>query len=344
MFPAITHIDYYIPKKDYSNRKLINKKSIESIIKKVGIDNKFAASEDEFATDLAINAAKNLFLKNPKLKEKIDFIIYCTQSSENLIPSGSSKIQNEIFENKNIGSVDISLGCSGFVYSLAIAESFILSGFAKNIMIVTADTYSKFINEENLSVRTIFGDAATVSIISSISNKKNIIYKPDYGTDGNGIYDLILPGSGLKNIDQINKEALELGLKHSMKENELHMDGPKMFTFALKSVPSTIKKALKSNKLRISEIDLFILHQANKFMLESIRKKLGINENKLYISLNNRGNTTSSSIPLALYDAIKSKVVKKDMRVLLCGFGVGLSWATSIIKINSRLINNVLKK
>ena len=343
MIPLITHIDFYLPKKNFSNSKIINKRSVNSIITKVGIDIKYAVDDEEYATDLGVAAVKRLIKKFPNLKNKIDFIIFCSQSPDNILPTGSARIQSEIFNDKNIGLLDISLGCSGFVYSLSVAESMIISKFAKNILIITADTYSRFINEENLSVRTIFGDAASVTVVSGIKNKINQIYLPDYGTDGNGIYDLIVPGSGLKDYETINKETNSRGLIKKLKNNELYMDGPKMFAFALKSVPLTINKTLKKNKLKLSEIDLFIFHQANKFMLESIGKKIKIPKTKLFISLNKRGNTTSSSIPIAIYDAIKKSKIKKNMKICLCGFGVGLSWATTIINLSPKLINNILK-
>ena len=344
MSSIITHINYYLPKINYSNENLKNKKSINSIIKKVGINKKFSAEENEYASDLAIKAVRNLINDYPDLRKSIDFLIFCTQSPDYILPSSSSKIQNEIFTDKKIGSLDISLGCSGFVYSLAVAQSFIHAGFSKKILIVTSDTYSKFINEDDISVRSIFGDAAVATIVSSTKKKNYRNFLPDFGTDGSGIFDLILPGSGLKPVEKTNDEARSKGINKEFRENQLSMDGTKMFTFALKAVPKTINKVLKKNKIKIEEIDLFIFHQANQFMLESIQTKLDICKEKLYIGLSGKGNTTSSSIPLALYDAAVQKKLKTNTKVLLCGFGVGLSWATSIIQIDEKLINNITRK
>ena len=344
MSPIVTHINYYLPKKNYSNDKLKKNKSIDSIIKKVGINKKFSAEDNEYASDLAVKAVRKLIDDFPDLRKSIDFLILCTQSPDYILPSSSSKIQNEIFSDKNIGSLDISLGCSGFVYSLAVAQSFIRSGFSKKILIVTCDTYSKFINDNDLSVRSIFGDAAVATIVSSTKKKNYRNFLPDFGTDGSGIYDLILPGSGLQSIEKINNEAISKGVNKKFIENQLSMDGTKMFTFALKAVPKTINKVLKKNNVKIDDIDLFVFHQANKFMLESIQAKLNISKEKLFISLSGKGNTTSSSIPLALYDAIIQKKLKSNTRVMLCGFGVGLSWATSIIEIDEKLIKNIVRK
>jgi 3-oxoacyl-[acyl-carrier-protein] synthase III len=343
---VITHVEYYLPKEDYSNKNLTSKTKdqtvINSIIAKVGIDQKFAAEKNEFSTDLGVKAATKILEKTPNLINEIDFVIFCTQSPEHVLPSGSSFIQKSLFPSRSIGAIDISLGCSGFAYCLSIAQSLIQSSAAKKVLLITAETYSKYISSENTSVRTIFGDGACASVIKASGSQKVKNFKFDYGTDGSGIYDLIVPGSGLKNLSQIKSDNNKSKFIEKIKEYELFMDGPKMFTFALKAVPITIKETLKINKLEINDIDVFILHQANKFMLDTIRKKLEILESKFYIGLSGRGNTTSSTIPIALYDAIKEKIVKKDMNVLICGFGVGLSWATSVIHIDEELIKNVL--
>ena len=142
-------------------------------------------------------------------------------------------------------------------------------------------------------------------------------------------------------MTQIKNENIKPDLIAKIKDFELYMDGPKIFTFAMKSVPLTIKEVLRKNKINIHDIDVFILHQANKFLLDSLRKKLDIPQDKFYISLEDRGNTTSSTIPIALHDAIKEKVVQKNMKVLICGFGVGLSWASTVIHVSEKLTNSI---
>ena len=343
---VITHVEYYLPKIDYSNRNLTSKtkdlEAINLIIDKVGIDRKFAAEKKEFSTDLAVEAATKILNKNPELRNDIDFIIFCTQSPEHILPSGSGFIQKSLFPEKFIGAIDVSLGCSGFVYCLSIAQSLIQSCAAKKILLLTADTYSKYISSENTSVRAIFGDGASATVIQASDTQEVSNYQFDYGTDGRGIYDLIVPGIGLKSTSQIKNEIVRPQFLEKIKDRELYMNGPKIFSFGLKAVPITIRETLKKNKITMDDIDIFILHQANKFMLNSIRKKLDISEDRFYIGLSDRGNTTSSTIPIAMHDAIKEKIVKKNMKVLICGFGVGLSWATSVIHVNEKLINSII--
>lgn len=342
--PTISNINYYLPKVDYSNDKIIKKpKNIKKIIKKIGINKKFAAEKNEFASDLAIKSISKLFYKNPSLKKEIDFLIYCTQSPDYFLPSGSSIIQNKIFPNRYIGSMDINLGCSGFVYSLSVAKGLLATGEAKKVLIVTSETYSKFISEDDTSVRSIFGDASSAVIVENMKTINNNIFQFDQGTDGSGKYDLIVPGSGLKKFSQTKIKNQLLQFSSKLKNNKLHMNGPSMFSFALEAVPHTINKVLKKNEINIEDIDIFILHQANKYMLSTIRDKMNINSKKFYIDLSNKGNTTSSTIPIALFDAIKKKIVKKNMKVLICGFGVGYSWATTIINIHKKLIESILE-
>tara|TARA_B110000483_G_scaffold242641_1_gene329137 strand:+ start:1360 stop:2364 length:1005 start_codon:yes stop_codon:yes gene_type:complete len=330
---TISKVSYYLPKTKFSNLEYYKSDKIKKIIKKVGIDNKFIASANQTAVDLASSCLKEFFKDNEKLKKKINFLIYCTQSPEFFLPSGSSIIQKEIFKGHNIGAIDINLGCSGYVYSLSIAKALVESKTYKNVLIVTSETYSKFINRKNIGVAAIFGDGASATLIDS---SKNEIFKFDQGTDGSGYLDLIVPGSGLGEIPKKAKKNLG-----KFKDHQLYMNGPAMFNFAINEVPKSIIKTLIKNKMKLENIDFFILHQANQYMLETIRDKLKISEKKFYINLENVGNTTSSSIPISIYRAVKEKKLKKNMKVLLCGFGVGFSWSSCIIKISDKFIKSI---
>lgn len=327
--PAITKIEYFIPNNDYSVRNILDNKSEDyknKIISKTGIDTKYKVAESEDSTDLAISCLKKMVKsKNFKLNE-IDFVIYCNQTPTYMLPMSSSIIQKEMFENNNIGFIDISSGCSGYIYSLNLAYSLIKSNSFNKILLITSDTYSKIINKSDSTNLSIFGDGASASIIESLSEKsdKNH-FKFDFGCDGSGIKDLYLPNSGISAYSKISDK------------NSLEMNGANVFSFAIKTVPLTIKNCLEKNRLDIFDIDYFILHQANRYILETIRDKLNIPQEKFIIDLR-FGNTTSSSIPIALKNLIKENNVKKNDKVLICGFGVGLSWGTTIIELNDELI------
>lgn len=330
---TISKITYYLPKTKFSNLDYYKSDKIKKIIKKVGINNKFVASSNQTAIDLATSCLKKFFKNDQKLKKSINFLIYCTQSPDFFLPSGSSIIQKKIFQGQNIGAIDINLGCSGYVYSLSIAKALVESKIYKNVLIVTSETYSKFIDRSNIGVASIFGDGASATLVEPLRDE---IFKFDQGTDGSGYLDLIVPASGLGKIPEKDKKRLG-----KIKDGQLYMNGTAMFNFAINEVPKSIKKTLIKNKMKLKNIDFFILHQANKYMLETIRDKLKISKNKFYINLKNVGNTTSSSIPISIYRAVKEKKIKKNMKVLLCGFGVGFSWSSCVINISSKFINSI---
>lgn len=320
---SLTHLSYFIPKVNYSNSKILKKDIKKKIINKIGIDKKFKTRKDQFASDLSIASIKKILVKN-NFKNKIDFFINCTQSNDYVLPGNSTLIQKKLSLNK-IPCVDLNIGCSGFVYSLCLAKSLIETNVAKCVLITTSDTYSKFIDIKDANVSSIFGDAAASCILEKSKQKKNIgIF--DLGSDGEGFNDLIVRNRALKKEQKFN--------------NRLSMNGPAMFSFAIREVPKTILNTLKKNKLKKEDIDYFILHQANLYMLDSIREKLDIEKKKI-LNFIDYGNTTSSTIPIVLHQAIKEKKIRKGNRILICGFGLGASWSSTIITISQDLINNI---
>lgn len=334
MNPSITNIAYYIPTDDFSTRTLLKSKSkvmVDKIIAKTGINKKYKAKDSQFASDLGIEAIKKLIKKKNLNIDEIDFVIFCNQTPNHILPMSSSLIHKEIFSsNQNVGFIDISQGCAGFIYSLKIAFSLIKSLSCKKVLIVTADTYSKIIDKNDLSTLAIFGDGATATIVeNSNSNSKNKNIKNFIlGCDGSKFNNLYLPNSGL----QIQKD---------IKNSNLIMNGTNIFSFTLEKIPENIDKCLKKNRIKKSEIKYFIFHQANKFILETLRNKLKISRDKFIIDLK-YGNTTSSTIPIALFNLIKKNKIIPGDNILICGFGVGLSWGSTIIKCDARLIDNVI--
>ena len=333
--PAITKIEYFIPSEDFSASRVLSKNNkdastIEKIINKTGIDQKYKSEKNQYASDLAILAIKNLINKHNFDLNKVDFVIFCNQTPDYILPMSSSIIQNSLFKKKNdVGFVDISLGCSGYIYCLNIACSLIKSGSYKKILLVTSDTYSKIINEKDNTNLAIFGDGASVSVIEhKDSNDEKNIFDFITGCDGSGLKDLYFPKSGLKDFENqdVNKSLI--------------MNGTNVFSFTIKEVPNNIKRCLIKNNLTNSDINYYILHQANKFILETLRDKLRISKEKFFIDLR-FGNTTSSTIPIAMYNLIKDKKVSALDKLLLCGFGVGLSWGSTIIHLNDDLINSI---
>jgi len=328
----ITNIEYYLPEKIITNNQLAKEFSDwspDKIEKKVGIRERHIVKEDETALDLALEAAEKV-LKNYD-KDKIDFLLFCTQSPEYYLPSGACILQDRLGLKTDIGAFDYNLGCSGFVYGLALAKSLINSKIATNILLITSETYTKYIHPKDKSNKTIFGDAAAATIIERSEHGK--IGEFIFGTDGGGYNNLIVPNGGLRNRYNINAKEIDDGSGSIRTDNNLYMNGPEIFNFTIKAVPKVVSETLKKNNTALNEVNYVIFHQANKYMNEYLRKKIGIPKEKYYLNLLYTGNTVSATIPIAIKDSLDNKLIKKDDKVLLIGFGVGYSWGGTIIKV-----------
>lgn len=325
----IKAISYYLPELILSN-DLIHQEfpewDIEKISSKTGINSRHISAEDEFSSDMAVKAAEKLFLEHNIDKSEIDFLLFCTQSPDYFLPTTACILQEKLGLNTTIGALDFNLGCSGFVYGLSLAKGLIAGGMAKNILLLTSETYSKFIHPKDKSNKTIFGDAAAAALISS-ENGFCIIGDFVFGTDGNGAENLIVKQGGMR--FPVSNDNVDVCDEYGNIKNDknLFMDGAAIFNFTLESVPKLTQAILEKSKLSIDQVDLFVFHQANKYMLNHLRKKIGIPEENFFIALEHCGNTVSSTIPIALYEAQKKGKINQSKNVILAGFGVGYSWA-----------------
>lgn len=331
----INYVSIYLPQKKLTNQDLnfdFPEWSVDKISNKTGIFERSISENNEFVSDMAIQSAINLFKEHNINKDQIDFILLCTQSPDYFLPTTACIIQDKLGLSTNCGALDFNLGCSGFVYGLALANGLITSNIANNILLITSETYSKHINLKDKSNRTIFGDAAAACLISSKYNKGACtINKFVLGTDGKGAENLIVKNGGLRNMvkDGVDEYSDENFVKN---DNNLYMNGQEIFKFTTMAVPKLVDDCLIKNNLTLEEIDLFIFHQANKFMLDYIRRKLNIPQEKFYMYFENIGNTVSSTIPIALNEALNKEKIKTGTKVLVAGFGVGYSYAATVLK------------
>lgn len=326
----IKDIAYYLPQRVVTNEELVEEFpewSVEKIAEKVGVLERHVAAEDETATDLAVKAAEKLFVKGVVNKEDIDFILFCTQSPDYKLPSSSCIIQNRLGIKTSSGAFDFNLGCSGYEYGLAVAKGLVVGGIAKNVLLLTGETYNKYLHPRDKGNRTIFGDGASATVISICGFAE--IGEFSLGTDGSGAKDLIVKSNGAKYAEKIGDLHFDEG-GNPISSDHLFMDGQDIFMFTLVKVPKMVKDVLAKNDLQKGDINLFVFHQANKYMLEHLRKKLKIEEEQFFMNLAKVGNTVSSTIPIALCDAKEQGKLKGN--VLLAGFGVGLSWGATVIK------------
>lgn len=324
----IHKVSFYLPKKEIKNSDLENEFpdcGLEKSASKIGVKSRRVAEFSETAVDLGIKAGDKV-LKGFD-KNKIDFLIFCTQSPDYFLPTSSCIIQDRLKLNK-VPSYDFNLGCSGYVYGLAMAESFVNSGMAKNVLLITSETYSKHIHPKDKANRIIFGDGASATIITIGHG----IGKFKLGSDGSGFNKLIVPNGGFRNQRISDVELKEYGNGNKYDDNHIHMDGSEVFNFTINTVPSLVKDTLSLNDINFCDINLFVFHQANRFMLNYLRTKIGIPKEKFYINMEEKGNTVSSTIPICLSEAMKDGYINKGDKVMLVGFGVGLSWGATIVK------------
>ena len=334
----IDQIEYFVPSKKLTNEEISSQNpewKVDKIYDKTGISNRYIAEDDQTASDLAIEAGKKLLDKYPNLSETIDYIILCTQSPDYYLPTSACAIQEKLGLQQSIGAIDVNQGCSGFVYSLGLAKGLIETSQAHNVLLLTADTYSKFINEKDKSVRTLFGDAGTCALIRGKEVNSFFISNPVYGTNGKGAKHLIVPHGGTRHPISEESYIEEIDESNNIRnKSNLFMNGREIFTFTLTAVPSVFKRILERENLTLEDIDVVIFHQANKFILDTLQKKLKIPEEKMHRSYEEYGNTVSSTIPIGLkIEMMKNINSSKEKVALVLGFGVGLSWAGSIVRI-----------
>jgi 3-oxoacyl-[acyl-carrier-protein] synthase-3 len=332
----IAKIAYYLPKEVLGNQELARLYSgwtVESIERKLGVRTRHIAAKDETASDMAVKAAQRLFERGVSPGD-IDFVLLCTQEPDYFLPTSACLIQDRLGIPKSSGAFDFNLGCSGFVYGLAVARGLIETDQARNVLLLTSNTYSKYINPLDRITRPLFGDAAAATLISGVEtdgSRGPLIGPFVFGTDGSGA-DLLIVRAGGHRLPCSPETAIEeRDSKGGVRsKNQIYMHGPGIFTFALRTVPKLVNDLLEKAKLRREDIDLFVFHQANKFMLQALREQCELDEDRYVIDMVDRGNTVSSTIPIALLDTQQRGGLKAHARVMFVGFGVGLSWAGTI--------------
>jgi 3-oxoacyl-[acyl-carrier-protein] synthase III len=322
----ITAIDYHLPESILTNDELARRFPewpAQKILDKTGISERHIATENETATDLAVKAARALFSSSSVEASEVDFVILCTQGPDYFLPASACVVQSELGIPTTAGAIDINQGCSGYVYSLSLAHGLISGGTAQNVLVLTADTYSKYLKPDDKSVLTIFGDGAAATLVQATDEEapSNPWIGPfELGTDGTGAEKLIVRNGGMRNIEIRERPTLV-------------MDGSSIFSFSLKTVPRLVSVLLEKANLTYDDIDRFVFHQANLFMIETLRRQMKIPQQKFVIDMRHKGNTVSSTIPIALKGVLDDRKGGGPEVMLLVGFGVGLSWGAVITRL-----------
>lgn len=325
--------------------ELFSIKEAQVFIQNTGISKRHVSDGNICASDLCFQAAENIITDLGWSKEDIDILIFVSQTSDYILPATSNLLQNRLGLTQDCFCLDISLGCSGYIYGLSLVSSLLQNNRFKKALLLVGDTISTYTSKNDKSVYPLFGDAGTATAIE-FDQLSNLKWFFDIGTDGSGSDAIKIKAGGSRHrtnkdsfeLQDINLQDISIGKRSSV---DLKLEGIDVFNFAIKKAPNSIINILKYATVSIDIVDYFFLHQANFFMNETIRKKIKVNKEKVPNSIQNFGNTNGASIPLTIVQAFKDSKITKEHTVVMCGFGVGLSWGSVFMNLEKSLIINM---
>ncbi len=327
----------YLPEQTLSNAKLGESYphwDMKQVEQRAGVLERRVAGPQETALDLARQACRALFARHPDLPEKLDGLIFCTQSGDYPMPSNSALLHRDLGLGTRVFAFDFNLACSGFVYGLLIAEGLVATGTCKNVLLVNGDTYSKYIHPEDRSARVLFGDGAAVSWLSGEGPGLKLIGGVAE-TAGKYFDKFIVPAGGFRNPRSPETALVREDASGNRRSDEhIQMDGLGVLNFVTSNVPRQVRALLDKLRLTSDDIAFFVFHQASKMALDSLGRLLKVPSDRLFTNLEKWGNTVSASIPIALHDAMRSGRLPPG-KILISGFGVGFSWATCVLENGS---------
>jgi len=294
--------------------------NVPLISTKTGIHRRYLAAENECASDLGVAAAQKLFAEHNVAPDSIDFLLLCTQTPDYPLPTTACLMQDRLGLRTDCGALDFNLGCSGFVYGLALAEGLINTGTVRRVLLITAETYSKYIDREDRSLRTIFSDAAAATLIEAKAEPSLRAFR--FGTDGSGADTLLVNEGGARCADDAHQP------RHRKRwKSALYMDGPSLMSFTVGAVPQVIDDIRQLASLTSDDIRLYLMHQATLKMLQQLQARLELTDEQLPVRLEDCGNTVSSTLPILISQMRAEGKIISGAHHMLIGFGVGWSWA-----------------
>ena len=322
-YAAVGPIAVHLPERIETNQDLKDdnpKWDVDLIASKTGIYQRHIAGPKECSSDLGVEAGKKLFADFDVDPSEIDFLLFCTQTPDYPLPTTACLVQDRLGLRTSCGALDFNLGCSGYVYGLSLCDGLIRSGAAKKILFITAETYSKLIDPKDRSLRTIFGDGATATLVESHDQPSLSAFK--FGTDGTGANTLLATKNGFRDPE----EAIESRHRRRWK-SDLYMDGPALINFTIGSIPDLLQEIAAEAEIKMDDVGYFLFHQATFKMLSQLQQTLEVSEEKVPILLRDVGNTVSSTLPILIQQMRDRGDLSPELKNLLVGFGVGWSWA-----------------
>jgi len=322
-YAAVGPIAIHLPEKVETNAQLgaeFPQWNLDLIYDKTGIHTRHIAAPDECASDLAVAAAEKLFQTHSIDRSTVDFLLLCTQTPDYPLPTTACLLQHRLGLRTSIGALDFNLGCSGFVYGLSLADGLIRSGSVQRVLLITAETYSKYIANEDRSLRTIFGDGAAATLIDASDTPSLSAFT--FGTDGSAGDALMVPSGGARSPESALKPRTKWRWP-----SKLYMDGPGLIKLTLETIPQMVEQVLADSNATDADVDLYLMHQATHKLLDQLRQQMNLDEARMPTALAECGNTVSSTIPILMQELRASGRLRPGTRSVLAGFGVGFSWA-----------------
>jgi len=341
----IVGISACVPKNISFNSELLNeypKEEVDKIINNIGIKEKRFVDIDTTASDLCFKAADRLLNEMNIERSSIDVLIFLSQLPDYRIPATSPSLQERLGLSKNTACFDISLACSGYIYSLSTAFAYASQKSINRVLLLVGETFSKIVSKKDRVNAPLYGDAGTATLIEKSADTTESFFS--LYSDGSGFQSIIIKAGGSRcpsntsNIIPVEKED-----GNFRSDSQVYMDGLEVFNFTLKVVPRSIIDILHFSKRDINSINYFLFHQANKFMIDFFIKKLKINSDKVPISLDTFGNVSSPTIPLTIVSRLYKISTSEKKQVLMSGFGAGLSWGTALLDLNDCYISELIE-
>lgn len=336
MTVRISAIEYELPGTVLTNAALQDENptwDMNVVEARSGVRQRHIAAADETACDLGRSAAERLLRSQPGLRERVQAVIFCTQTPDYIMPPNACLLQAALGLPETVLAFDFNLACSGYVYGLALAQGLAAAGLAREILLVAGDTYSKLIHPKDRSARVLFGDGVAASWLTA-SDRSTGVLDVECCTDGQGYDRFIVRAGGCRLPKSVLTAQPQVDSSGNVRTAEhIEMDGMGILSFVNTKIPGHVRGLLHRNGLKTDDVDLFVFHQASRLALDSLAKILRIPRAKSYDNLATVGNTVSASLPIALAQALAEGRVGPGSLVLLCGFGVGLSWASALVRL-----------
>lgn len=341
---AIRGISCCVPKNKERNVDLdiLTQEEIQKFIEATGIEERRIATKEICTSDLCCEAAEKLIKDLNWQKDEIEILVFVSQTADYILPVSAAILQDRLGFSTNCIAFDVPLGCSGYVYGISIIAGMMKAAGLKKGMLLAGDTSSKLVSKTDKSTVPLFGDGGSATAFEFDVNAESLLF--DLGTDGSGYKTIIINDGGSRNrinSDSLLYETISPGIERNA--CQLILDGMDVFGFGISQAPKTVNKLIEKFEIDKDAIDHFVFHQANLMMNKMIVKKLKLPAEKVPYTLKEFGNTSSTTIPLTIVAELKENLADTSKDLIICGFGVGLSWGTAKIRLNNVVISDLIE-